>query len=250
MHRALIPLDSSKPKTLSISERSLVHHLLRVLRVQPGEAIECLDGNGHAAQGRIDSVSSGEIGVCVSKWVSQPGPNPCLTLALSLIKPEPFEWAIQKATELGVSRIVPLMTERTRIKRTPEGWDSSRLKRWQRIVESSVIQCGRLWLPAVEAPVPFSTFITQAKQQTRLLCAAEGVRIPLSMAIERTKETGQNLAVAIGPEGDFSVDEISQACQHGWQAISLGSAILRAETAAVYVLSICQYALGDFSKHS
>lgn len=250
MHRVLIELDESTPNTLVISDPSSTHHLQRVLRVQAGEGIECLNGKGRCARGFIESVSRQEIAVGVREWIAKARPKLNLTLAQALIKPECYEWALQKAVELGAARIVPLITQRTTQQMAQLRAGSPRLARWRRIVESSLVQCGRLWLPQVEAPASFAAFISDAKQESRLLCTVEEPRIPFTEAIQGISAESLNIAIAIGPEGDFTTEEACLARESGWQAISLGPTVLRADTATAVVLSVFQYALGELSNKS
>ena len=241
MHRVLIPPVAVREGPLTISDPRTLHHLLHVLRVEAGEPLECFDGQGRRYLGSVIRCTPRALVVKVDKTCEEPPPALRITLVQALIKPERFEWVIEKATELGVTRILPLLTARTTT-RMGSGGATTRLRRWQRIVASAATQCGRAALPRLAAPQRFEATLTELQGSPAFLFspAAEEVweeRLP------QMTQRGE-LAIFIGPEGDFTPEERALASRAGVQLVRLRSTILRSETAAVAVVAILQHAAG------
>jgi len=244
MQRALITTGMVQGDLITIPPGEAFHHLRRVLRAKPGEAIECLDGQGGVYRGMLAEASDRALVVRVDERLDEPQPRLAITLAQALIRPEHFEWAIQKATELGVARIVPLVTART-VRGASGGAASGRLARWRRIMESAAVQCGRARLPALDEPqtleqmlVDFGgsrgVFLTPAESGTPIASAAAALA------------GAPSVTVFIGPEGDFSPEEIALAQRAGLTPVRLGPRVLRAETAAVAAVAILQCLAGEW----
>jgi 16S rRNA (uracil1498-N3)-methyltransferase len=212
------------------------HHIVSVLRHRTGDVVVFADGRGRFVQARIDRCSARAVHAIVEG--SQPDPReqgaPWLTLALALLKGDHFDLAVEKAVELGVHRIVPISTERC-VVRLDEKSGSNRQQRWQRIAQSAMKQSGRSWLPEVESAVPLS---------------ALGERVPASATWivgdeeEATTRVAQVLSSSpaqvvalIGPEGGLSPAEKQLLAQRGARAVTLCGFRLRAETAAIALLS-------------
>ena len=167
-------------------------------------------------------------------------------LAQALIRQERFDWVIQKATELGVERIVPLMTAHTVIRPAKGQWPR-KVVRWRLIAEEAAQQCGRSTVPAIDTPVPFARFVPSLVRRTGVVMPTLAVAsTPLSRQLERWK--GADAAIAlIGPEGDFTRDEAVLAQRYGASLASLGQLTLRAETAAIVTLALLQHTMGTRS---
>ncbi len=255
MSRVLISPDAVHDRLVTIRDRETLHHLRRVLRVKAGDRLECVDGRGRIYQGAIAQCSPQQIVIDVTRQAEEPPPPLRMTLAQALIKPDHFEWAIQKATELGVTRIVPLVTSRTtvRIEKTGTRYRNSvavpgtKIARWRRIAAAATAQCGRARIPDVERPQPFAQALERLSDGERLLLTAGEGGTPIADAIRRLTRDAE-VAVFIGPEGDFSPEEVALARRRGLEPVRLGRTILRAETAAVVTLSILQHAVGEFSR--
>lgn len=238
MRRVLVPPDALRGDIATVTDPQELHHLLRVLRVKPGDPIECLDGAGARARGTIRRCRADQIVIALEERLAEPVVALRVTLAQSLIKLEHFDWAIQKATELGVDRIVPLITARTVVKIRAEGAERKRL-RWQRIAAEAAKQCGRARLPQIDAPQPFAAFAEGIEAgQLTLLATLAGSTVPMAQAL---RDAGACLTIAIGPEGDFTPEESRLAQRRGAVAVSLGAHTLRSETAAVAALAMVQY---------
>jgi 16S rRNA (uracil1498-N3)-methyltransferase len=221
-------------------EGEAAHHLGRVLRAQPGQLYELSDGTS-VWLGRIDVVERERIDFAlVEKIVGQEAALRT-TLLLSVIKFDAFEWALEKATELGVSCIVPLAaarSEKALLAAAPK-----RAERWKKILLESAQQCRRVQVPVLE-PL--------AKPEAAFAEAAEGLRVMLSelpeAALMREVLAGVRTAeavLAIGPEGGWTADEFAAARTNGFREASLGKLILRAETAVVAALAVMAFALRE-----
>ncbi|HLH55105.1 MAG TPA: RsmE family RNA methyltransferase, partial [Verrucomicrobiae bacterium] len=156
-----------------------------------------------------------------------------------------FDSIIQKATELGVWRIVPLLTERT-VSKIESGEKEQKLEKWNQVAIESIKQCGSPWLPKIEMPCTIKEFLEiQSKIDLRMVGSLENERRhPRKCFEEFARKNGKlphSISVAIGPEGDFTPEELQVLKLAGAQPITLGNLVLRTETAAMYCLSIINY---------
>ncbi len=215
------------------------HYISRVLRMQAGAALQLFDGSGMEFPGVI--VEAGKKQVVVELESGQPGqPDSPLQVHLGqvLSRGERMDWAIQKATELGVAEITPLFSERCEVRLNHERAEK-RLEHWRQIAISACEQCGRSSVPLIHAPVAVETW-QQAVEADLKLVLHPGAS-PLA-----SHERPQQLALLIGPEGGLSDAEVSAAQQSGFHAACFGPRVLRTETAPVVALSLVQYLWGDF----
>jgi 16S rRNA (uracil1498-N3)-methyltransferase len=212
------------------------HHSIRVVRARVGEEVEVFDGAGHAAKGVVESIERDRAVIAVGEPLpSRESPLP-LHLAMSLIQLEKFELVLQKATELGVRSLIPLITDRIELR--PER-TSGKIERWNRIIFEAVKQCGRAILPVLEPPATFAEVIV--RPGTKILFDADAPpSVPIS-AMSRPAE----VTVLIGPEGGWSDEELRTARDRGVLLQPLGPRRLRAETAAIAALSVLTARFGD-----
>jgi 16S rRNA (uracil1498-N3)-methyltransferase len=234
-----------KSATLSADE---TRHLRDVLRLKSGDEIYVFDGAGREFQCAIGAIGkdSTQLKLIAEVEPAHPESPLHLTLAIALLKGEKFDLVIQKATELGVQRIVPLATERADV-RLRDGQDTSRrVTRWQRIALEAAKQTGRATVPEVTAPMIFSslTTLTDSRSVIRLMFSEREGRSLLAAAVLPDGEPPEVVAL-VGPEGGWTNEEIELAGQYGWEIVTLGGRILRAETAAIVVLSLLQHRFGD-----
>jgi len=242
MHRVLIPPQAVRGDQVTVSDPAHVHHLLHVLRVRVGERLECFDGKGRRFSGPVTLCTSRQVTVSIDQQANDPPPRVGLTLAQSLIKPERFEWVIQKATELGVVEVVPVLTSRTAVRpRVSDG--THRLKRWRRIAEEAAAQCGRATVPTIRGLQPFDQFLGTLEDRAALLLTLAEPAPPMRQCMGDLDGT-RAIVVMIGPEGDFSPEEVALARQRGVHLARLGRETLRSETAALAALVILQHHLG------
>ena len=214
------------------------HHLGRVLRAQTGQFYELSDGSS-AWLARIDDVSRDRIDFALVEQLPSYTPALDTTLLLSVVKFDAFEWALEKATELGVSRVIPLAaarSEKALLAAAPK-----RAERWKKILIESSQQCRRLRLPFLEPLAPPEAAFTAQKSGVRILLSESPEALPLKRILADAPSLAAILA--IGPEGGWTDSEFTSARAAGFQEVSLGKLILRTETAVIASLSAINYAL-------
>lgn len=220
------------------------HYLLEVLRLRAGDPVEAFDGHGTRMQARLLVLERRRARLAIGAVVASPPDSPLrVTLAQGIAQGDRMDLVIEKATELGAQRIVPLLTERSLVR-----LDASRAGRrhahWQRIVEAACMQCGRDALPAVDAPLGLADWLAADPDPgaRRLLLSPTAQRTVRQAGIE----PGRPLVVLVGPESGLSEAEQEQAAAAGFEPVRLGARILRTETAGLAALAALQAIAGDF----
>lgn len=243
MHRCYLPAADFSSSTLTL-EGEEAHHALRVMRLRAGDECEVFDGAGNAVRARILAAGGGSLTLGELRPLPPLPPVAGITLALAIPKGGNMDLIVQKAVELGVQRIIPLVSERT-IVRLNAKEAATKAAKWQRTALEACKQCGVNTLPVVEIPQSYSTFLKREDiPALRLVCAILPESRPMREVLESARAAGQDDAILlIGPEGDFSPAEYSAAMQTGYAPISLGPIILRVETAVFMALSSVRYAL-------
>jgi 16S rRNA (uracil1498-N3)-methyltransferase len=226
----------------------LAHRLSSVLRLRPGEAVAFFDGSGEDVTVRLDTVSSKRVASTVlARAPGSPEPRTRIHLYQSVTKGERFDWLVEKATEIGVSRIVPLITARA-VVRTAAG--GNRVERWRRIAAEAAEQCGRSAVPVVGEPRSYAEAIASIEGVVALLpyeAAGEGapsVQTALNDRIDELFATGE-VSIFVGPEGGFDEAEVRAAVDAGATVVTLGNRILRAETAGLVASVLVMHACGE-----
>jgi 16S rRNA (uracil1498-N3)-methyltransferase len=234
---------------LSFTEASVrldaeeAHHLTRVLRLDAGARVFVFDGEDAEYECEVARVAKHEVELNLLRRLDDVVESPLrLTLAQALIKGDKLDWVIQKATELGVTRIVPLVTERSDIKRAEER-AGQRLQRWRRISLEALKQCGRRMLVDICEPAPFDEYCESAAQDARLIFSERGGE-SLAEVPAKLRNVNQ-LSLCVASEGGWGERELRKAASCGFTPVSLGSRILRAETAAIAAVSLAQHLFGD-----
>ncbi len=227
---------------LSLGRHSLpeasAHYISRVLRLSPGGAVQLFDGSGAEFRGELAEVGKKTVTVELQEYLAGMPESPLrIHLGQGLSRGERMDWAIQKATELGVAQITPIVSERCEVRLNDERVDK-RLAHWRQIAISACEQCGRSVLPLIHAPVSLRDWLTL---EADLKLVLHPVAEPL---VSHAKP--QTLAFLIGPEGGLSESEVAQAADQGFQPARLGPRVLRTETAPVVALSVAQQLWGDF----
>ena len=246
MHRFHLPPAECRAEKLRLTAAE-AHHATRVLRVQPGERVAVLDGAGCALLCEVAEVSKREVTLRVVQKSFSP-PLPCqITLLQAVPKGKIIESIIQKATELGVHRIVPILSERVTT-RVEDGSGADKVAKWQLVAVEAIKQCGAAWLPKVDAPLNPKAFLANVDKFDLTLVGSlqADARHPANLLREFKAAHGvmpRSAAVWIGPEGDFSPEELEAIQSAGAQPITLGRLVLRVETAAIYCLSVLNYEL-------
>lgn len=224
-------------------------HARDVLRLQRGDEAYVFDGEGREFRFTIAEVNRSAVSLDLVEQVEPARPeSPVdLTLAVALLKGEKFDLALQKATELGVTRLMPLITTRADVRIRDVTAAKRRVERWQRIALEATKQCGRARLMKIEEPVPFHSLADQPPRQNELrLMFAERAGGPLAQVLGDSSAQGPVTAL-IGSEGGWTDEEIAQARTNGWKIITLGGRTLRAETAAIVVAALLQNRFGDLA---
>ena len=226
-------------------EGEAAHRIARVLRLRPGDVVELCDGSGRVFQVELTEVSPQRAGGRV-RAVKRPSVEPAvpLTLYQAVIREKRMAWLMEKATEVGVSRVVPLTTERTL--RAQEGRvDGPRLRRWERIVREAAEQSRRTRLPEVVEAMTFSQ-ACEEHQGLGLICAVQAEAPSLQQALQDQRQEGPGgVELFVGPEGGWSPVEIELAIAAGLRPVSLGRRILRSETAGVVASALTLAALEE-----
>lgn len=223
---------------IRIKDKSEAHHIRDVMRLKKGDMVDIFDGNGREYSCFIEEVGKEGITIKIKEELSPKHDMPFnVTLYQAIPKKAKMDFIIEKTVELGVARIVPMITDRT----IPEIKDfSKKIERWKRIAVASSKQCGRRILPVISDITDFDSALIGSKQKdTAIFASLDKGSEPLKSILRGS--TQKNIAVFIGPEGDFSPREISMAKENGCMMCSLGNLILKSETAAMYVLSCLSY---------
>jgi len=241
MRRFFVPTDVLCGREVALP-RELSRRLATVLRLKRGDRLLLADGLGRDYEVELTAVSTRSVQAAVVGERASP-PEPALELVLyqSLVRPQRFELVLEKGTELGVARFVPLVSGRARVK--TEG-GSQRAERWRRIVTEAAEQCGRGRIPAVERPVEFAQAVRSAPGLRILPWEGERSR-SLRAALRATRPKPKAVSLFIGPEGGFSAEEAALAREAGCVAVSLGRRILRSETAGIVAAALVMHELGE-----
>ena len=217
-------------------------HLARVLRAQPGQIYDIV-ANGFLHRAEITSVSDSEVTFTLHEELETDAALP-IHLLLAVFKFDHFEWAVEKATELGVARITPILARRTEKHLAHAA--AKRVDRWRRIALEAAKQSRRTDIPEIADPIALTRALAAETAPRRILLSETEQTVTLTSALngEQTTHNRQlNLALAIGPEGGWAPDEMSLFTTNNWTHVTLGPRILRAETAAIAALAIASAAL-------
>ena len=218
------------------------HYLGTVLRAREGDKVMLFNARDGEFDAAVSKSKKGNVDVAIGECVRAPvqAAKLHLHLALGLSRGDRMDYAIQKATELGVNEITPLFTEHGEVRLKPDRFEN-KLRHFEKIAINAAEQCGRLDVPAVNTPVALDAFLAQDTKATRLLLEPGGEQ---SLTAARALT---DIELVIGPEGGFSEREVAQARASNCEIMRLGPRILRTETAPVAALAILQYLYGDFS---
>ncbi|MDP2913752.1 MAG: 16S rRNA (uracil(1498)-N(3))-methyltransferase [Candidatus Omnitrophota bacterium] len=241
------------------------HHILAVMRLKRLDRVVVFDGTGNEYFGFIKDIEGKTLTVEITeKRKAIPADDIDITLIQAIPKKDRMDYIVEKATELGARSVIPVFTERT----IPD-WDSAkkaaRVERWRKIAKEASKQCGRADIPEITRVMEFHNAVKNAgDRDLKLIAALSDEAVPIRDALAtfvirnpssavrdkglRTTDNGRrttNIVIAIGPEGDFTGDEVVAAKGAGFKVIGLGTRVLKSDTAAIAVLSILNY---EFSK--
>jgi 16S rRNA (uracil1498-N3)-methyltransferase len=236
-HRFFAPNIAGAQITL---DRDEAHHLTRVLRLGAGATVFAFDGCGNEYECTVANTGKQSVTLDIRHALVEATDSPLqLTLAQALVKGDKFDWIVQKASELGVTRIVPLITEHSDIRQSEERAEH-KLGRWRRIALEAVKQCGRRRLVEIAEPQTFAALCVATNSEMRwMLAERDGTALPLA------RQAVTSATVAVGPEGGWSDAEFALAHQHQFTLLQLGRRVLRTETAAIVAVTLAQTLAGD-----
>jgi len=221
-------------------------HLREVLRLKPGEEVYVFNGAGKEFLARIEESRRDAAVLNIIRGVepARPESNLQLTLAIALLKGDKFDLVVQKATELGVVQIVPLVTTHADIRLRDDAGETKRITRWQRIAMEAAKQSGRALVPEVSTVSDCQSFLERTDAQGSYLMFSE--RDGKSFGeMKPSVQAPKRITALVGSEGGWSDKEIEAARAAGWLIITLGGRILRAETAAIAIAALLQHDFGD-----
>jgi 16S rRNA (uracil1498-N3)-methyltransferase len=224
--------------------RDAVQHALRVLRLKTGDPVTLFNGDGRQYRARLAATDprSGRVRVETVEAPARESPLH-VTLIQSLARGEKMDWIIQKATELGAARILPVASERSEV-RLEGGRGEKRLEHWRSVAIAACEQCGRNVVPEIGAPESLDACLAahpQADAEVRWMLHPGG-----TARLRNTKSTATDVMLAVGPEGGFGDNDLATLRRAGFDALALGPRILRTETAGVAAMAALQAVRGDF----
>ncbi len=237
-----------KSVTLSADE---TRHARDVLRLQSGDEVFVFDGGGREFHCAVQTINRNSTALTVIAEVvpARPESHLHLTLAIALLKGEKFDLVIQKATELGVKRIVPLDTDRADVRLRDSVDALKRVARWRRIALEAAKQAGRAYVTEIAAPITFNVLLTSAtpalSDSAIRVMFSEREGTSLSEATNGFADDPKEIVAVVGPEGGWTDEEIELARSGGWKIVTLGGRTLRAETAGITVVALLQHRFGD-----
>lgn len=226
---------------------TMAQRLTRVLRMRAGDEIIVFDGSGEDARVRLDALSDGAVtGTVLERTAGPAEPRTKVHLYQSITKGERFEWLLEKATEIGVARIVPLLAARAIVKTPAEG---NRADRWRRITIEAAEQCERSAVPRVDAPITFDEALTTAPGIVLLPYEEAGqfapnIDVVLKARVDELFASAE-VSVLIGPEGGYESAEIERARTAEAEIVTLGDRVLRSETAGLVAATLVLHAAGE-----
>ena len=243
MRRLFVPpgqLAAARDGVLSLTAEQ-ARYLGLVLRLRDGDAVEVFDGRGTRLAARLSPLG-GELALRLGEPARDEEASSSIILAQALSKGEKLDWVVQKATELGVSRIAPFAAERSVVKLSAER-GAARVERLRRIAQEAARQCGRADVPQIHAPATWEDLLALRKQDPSLRAVLLDTEPGLPSLGQL--DAGPRLLLVVGPEGGFSAREREGAAAAGFLAASLGRRVLRTETAGLAALAIVQHLRGE-----
>jgi len=235
----LAPEEWTSPNPTLGTEDS--HHCADVLRLQSGDRVTLFDGAGSVAEAVLTEVHRKHCRVTIGERTITPPLKSAITLAQAVPKGKNMDLILQKAVELGASIIAPLLTRRTVVRLDDED-GSRKQERWQQIALEACKQCGRNQVPLVTHPSSLEEFLKQPHQGQLLLASLQPGAVTIKEALAKAPDH-RSITVFVGPEGDFTPEESAAVLAAGAVPVTLGPMILRAETAALYCLSVLGHEL-------
>lgn len=246
LHRFYSPPSAINGSVVTLSAAE-THHLANVLRLEVGDQVFVFDGAGREYRCNVADLRGKQARLEVVAAVTGRVESPLrLTLAQAIAKAEKLDLIVQKATELGVSCIVPLTTRRSDVKLAAD-LAAKRLKRWRRISLEASKQCGRRTLVEICGPLAAEDLPSQVDRSETVFVFSERGGVPLTKVLPQTAAS-MSVSAVIGPEGGWSDEEIEAFGQADFEFVTFGPRVLRTETAAITAIALLQHAMGDLSR--
>ncbi|MBU1894475.1 MAG: 16S rRNA (uracil(1498)-N(3))-methyltransferase [Candidatus Omnitrophica bacterium] len=241
MSRFYVPKENVRGREIVIRGRE-AHHIADVMRLQPDDKIVVFDGTGNEYSGFIKNINN-KVKKIIIEVVSTKHPvaekSPEIVLAQALPKRDKMDYIVEKSVELGVSRIIPIITKRTIVRPHVTG-SNKKVERWGKIAVEASKQCGRLNVPSIDNVTSYSDVVQQIEQFDLVLFACLMQRTVSIKTVLSDFKTGKIL-VFVGPEGDFTPEEVSFADRGNTRFVSLGRRVLKSDTAGLFILSVLNY---------
>lgn len=236
MHRHLVSTEALLGGALELG-RDDARHLQSVLRVKPGDRVELFDGCGRTRLAAVAAADKRGLTLAAEAPAREhPLPACRLTLFACVSKGSRMDWTVEKAVELGVACIAPVISDRTVVRLDAED-GAAKAARWSRVAEEAARQCGAAWLPAIAPPAPLKSCAPLvAKASPTFVAALSPAAKPLREALAEHTAPPPQAGWFVGPEGDFTPEELELLLASGAIPVSLGAQVLRAETACLYGL--------------
>ncbi len=225
----------SRDQAVPLLEEDTMRHMMQVLRMQKGDALKLTNGKGLVAEALITEASKKNCAVSIKSIEEFPPTERQIMIAISPLKnASRFEWFLEKAAEIGISAVVPLLCNRTERQFVKKD-------RWTGILISAMLQSQQAWVTELWEPVTFSNFSTSHHAASNFIAhCMEGEKKPLQQLVGSTEGSS---CILIGPEGDFTAEELALALQKEYQPVSLGPTRLRTETAALTAAVLMTHAV-------
>lgn len=241
MHRFFIPIECIRAERVEFPEDTS-HQIARVLRLKHLEQVVVLDNRGLQYAVQLESVTPRSVsGIVLEKHLAEGEAKTDITLYLGLTQREKFEWILQKATELGVTGFVPLITQRSLVQSGDE--TTHKQERWQRIIREAAEQSGRGRCPDLFPIQKLERLIPLKHEMSGFVLWEEEESLGFKSALKT--HAGHSLALLVGPEGGLTTEEVGVAQLAGFTPVSLGKRILRMETAAIVAAAVTLFERGD-----
>ena len=239
MSRFYVKPEDVRGSEILVSKEE-AHHIIDVMRLTVGDNVVAFDGSGKEYTGKIKAVDKNGVMVRItSVKKARQDKDINITIVQGLPKREIMDYVVEKVTELGVDRIIPVIVERT-VVRYDEDKARQKVSHWKNIAISASKQCGRVKIPDIRPITTLAEVLKDIKNYDLVIMAClSGHTVPLKKAISGSK--AKEILVLVGPEGDFSPKEIEAARSSGVRLVSLGDMVLRVETAAIYIMSVLNY---------
>ena len=239
MPRTFAPIALSVGATIELPSAS-AHHVREALRLRVGDTLTVFNGHGGEFRCRLTAITRQAVAVMIAEFAAIERESPLtITLAQGISRGEKMDYTLQKAVELGVTRLVPLTSARSQIKLDAER-AARRMEHWRGIITHACEQCGRNRVPELLAPMTVAEFVAIDTASTRLTLAPGSAMTLVSLA-----KPDLNASLVVGPEGGLSASELAVLEAHQYQGVRLGPRVLRTETAALVALATLQAIAGD-----